>query len=123
MIIQSLVSLYDRLSKNTEINLPAQGYASQKISFALILNSEGDLLQVKDLRETHGKKLRPRILLLPSIERSGQGLNPQFMWDNTQYVLGAVAWDEKDEEDHPQQDVVERVFPAVAAERKAFFFH
>ncbi len=98
MIIQSLVSLYDRLSKNTEINLPAQGYASQKISFALILNSEGDLLQVKDLRETHGKKLRPRILLLPSIERSGQGLNPQFMWDNTQYVLGAVAWDEKDEE-------------------------
>ena len=95
MIIQSLVDLYDRYSDNPEITLPKQGYATQKISFALVLDSNGNLVQVKDLRETNGNKVRPRTMLLPSIERSGQGFNPQFMWDNTQYVLGAVAWDEK----------------------------
>jgi CRISPR-associated protein Csd1 len=98
MIIQSLVSLYDRWSDNPDIELPSQGYASQKISFALVLKPDGVLAQVKDLRTSDGKKPRPRAFLLPSIERSGQGFSPQFMWDNTQYVLGAVAWDEKDKE-------------------------
>ncbi len=95
MIIQSLVALHHRLSENPDIELPEFGYAPQKISFALVLNPVGKLLQVKDLRKPDGKKLRPSILLMPSIERQGQGLNPQFMWDNTQYVLGAVSWDEK----------------------------
>jgi CRISPR-associated protein Csd1 len=99
MIIQSLTSLYDRLSGNPDVELPSQGYASQKISFALVLKPDGGLAQVKDLRTSDGKKPRPRTLLLPSIERSGQGFNPQFMWDNTQYVLGAVAWDENNKKE------------------------
>ena len=94
MIIQSLVALYDRLEENPDVILPKQGYAEQKVSFALVLNLDGDLVQVKDLREFQNNKLRPKAMLLPSIERSGQGFSPQFMWDNTQYVLGAVSWDE-----------------------------
>jgi len=94
MIIQSLVALHKRLSEKTDIELPEFGYAPQKISFALVLNMNGELMQVKDLRETNGKKIRPKIMMVPSIERSGQGLTPQFMWDNTQYALGAVSWDE-----------------------------
>lgn len=94
MIIQSLVSMYNRLSEYPDIKLPSQGYATQKVSFALVLNLDGDLVQIKDLRQLVGKKLRPKEILLPSIERSGQGFSPQFMWDNTQYVLGAALFDE-----------------------------
>ena len=95
MIIQSLVSLYDRLYQSPEIQMPIQGYTSQKVSFAVVLDIQGKLEQIKDLRVQGKKKLQPRNLLLPSIERSGQGLNPQFMWDNTLYALGAVAWNPK----------------------------
>lgn len=98
MIIQTLVSLYDRLSEGGTKNLPTQGYAEQKISFALVLDDDGNLTQIKDLREYSGKKLAPKMLLLPSIERSGSGFYPQFIWDNTQYVLGAASNDEKNPE-------------------------
>ncbi|MBN1276316.1 MAG: type I-C CRISPR-associated protein Cas8c/Csd1 [Deltaproteobacteria bacterium] len=98
MIIQSLVSLYDRLSDTTGIVLPSQGYAPQKISFAFVININGELVQVRDLREPDGNKLRPKIIILPSIERSGQGFSPQFMWDNTQYALGATSKNEKSSE-------------------------
>ncbi len=98
MIIQSLVALYNRLSETPGVVLPSRGYASQKVSFAFIINKHGKLVQVRDLREPDGKKLRPKVMLLPSIERSGQGFSPQFMWDNTQYALGAVSEDAKNKE-------------------------
>lgn len=96
MIIQSLVSLYDRLAKDSDVQLPSFGYSEQKISFALVLGLNGNLVQVKDLRVEEGNKLRPKMMLMPYVGRSGQGFSPQFVWDNTQYVLGCVAWDEKD---------------------------
>jgi CRISPR-associated protein Csd1 len=95
MIIQALVSLYDRLAENQTKELPTEGYAEQRASFAIVLGDNGKMLQLKDLRTQSGKKLVPEMLLLPSIGRSGSGFFPQFMWDNTQYVLGAVAVDEK----------------------------
>lgn len=98
MIIQALVALYNRLSETPGVVLPSQGYASQKASFAFIINKNGELVQVRDLRQPDGKKLRPKVMLLPSIERSGQGFSPQFMWDNTQYALGAVSKDDKNKE-------------------------
>ncbi len=96
MIIQSLIALYDRLKKNPEIQLSGFGYAIQKISFAIVLDLDGHVVQIKDLRIDDGGKLRAETMLLPSIERSGSGFSPQFMWDNTQYVFGAVLWDEND---------------------------
>lgn len=93
MIIQTLVSLYNRLSECPEIELPSEGYSQQKISFAFVLDINGKLTQVKDLRRQDGKKTIPKLMLLPSIERSGQGFSPQFMWDNTQYTLGVPPYD------------------------------
>jgi len=105
VIIQSLVSLYERLEQNPEIQLPSAGFAVQKVSFALVLNHQGKLVQIKDLRNMEDGKIRPMIMTLPSIERSGSGLSPQFMWDNTQYVLGDVLYDEekKKESEKKQQ--------------------
>jgi CRISPR-associated protein Csd1 len=88
--------LYDRLIKSQHVDLPTLGYSSQKISFAIELNLDGKLIRTRDLRVREGGKLRQQIMVLPSIERSGSGFRPQFLWDNTQYVLGAVRWDEKD---------------------------
>jgi CRISPR-associated protein Csd1 len=90
MILQSLYAYYERLKKQG-VRIAPEGYAPQKISFCLILKPDGSVAEVQDLRQPDAKgKLKPIIMQLPSIERAN-GLNPQFLWDNTQYTLGRVA--------------------------------
>lgn len=93
MILQTLRSYYDRLKQNPEIEISEPGYAPQRVHFAVVLSPSGDVVTIDDLRTQDGKKPKPRRMLLPSIEKTS-GIRPQFLWDNTQYVLGRVSPDE-----------------------------
>ena len=89
MILQALNGYYDRLKSNTNVDIPLLGFSSQKIHFALLLNREGNLLQVLDTRETRGKKLAPKQMIVPEAVIKSVNIASNFMWDNTGYVLGA----------------------------------
>ncbi len=89
MILHTLDNYYDRLKNNADVDIPLLGFNSKGISFALLLNREGNLLQVLDLRETQGKRLLPKQMIVPESVIKSVNIAANFMWENTGYVLGA----------------------------------
>lgn len=89
MILQALNAYYNRLKDDSETDIPLPGFGRQKIHFALVVSRRGDLLQVRDLRETENKKQMPKQLTVPEAAKRSVNIAPNFMWDNTGYVLGA----------------------------------
>jgi CRISPR-associated protein Csd1 len=89
MILQRLVDYYDRLASDPSDPMTPQGFSREKISFALVIEPDGSAATLSDLREQAGKKLFPRIMAVPDRGgRSGTALKPNFLWDNSGYVLG-----------------------------------
>lgn len=93
MILQALTRLYDDLVDRGEIARP--GWSPAKISFALCLDESGNLLQViPTLKPTAvGKKtvLKPQLMKLPAAVTRTVGILPNFLWDNSSYLLGVDA--------------------------------
>lgn len=89
MILQALSSYYDRLKDSSETDIPMPGFGRQKIHFVLVINHSGELLQTKDIRETLNNKQVPKQLTVPEGVKRASNIAPNFMWDNTSYVLGA----------------------------------
>jgi CRISPR-associated protein Csd1 len=95
MIIQALNDYYLRLSEQ-EKAVPPFGFSFEKIHFALVLGNSGKLIDVKDLREIDGKKAVPRVLMVPAPNKKSSGIDPNFLWGNTGYVLGFDNKEHKD---------------------------
>lgn len=89
MILTALNSYYERLARKGEV-LP-QGFSKQKISYAIVLSSDGKPVDVLDVRDTSGKKPSPRLLTVPQPPKRTAGINACLFWDKTSYVLGVTA--------------------------------
>lgn len=89
MILQRLAEHYDRIVAKGSAKIAPSGYSTQKVSFCIVLESDGRLNQFEDLLEQEGKLKRPRMMILPGQSKpSGRGINPCFLWDNAEYLLG-----------------------------------
>lgn len=90
MILQSLVRLFEDLVQEGKLSRP--GWSPAKISYALCLGPDGVLEGVvPQLQEVlSGKKtvLRPRMMNLPAAVTRSSGVLPNFLWDNSSYLLG-----------------------------------
>ena len=99
MILQALTRLFEDLAQQGKIARP--GWSPAKISYALCLSEEGELeAVVPTLTPTQvGKKtqLRPMPMELPSAVTRTVGILPNFLWDNSSYILGV------DEKGKPQR--------------------
>lgn len=86
-ILHSLVGLHERLAADEAA--PAFGFSRERISYAIALSSDGEVVDVLDVRETSpGEKPRPRGCVVPqAVKRSGQP-RPNFLWDKTAFALG-----------------------------------
>lgn len=84
--LQALAARYDRLAAKGEV--PAYGFSWEKISYALVLGAEGELLDVVPLLDASGKKPQPRPMLVPQAIKRTSGVASNFLWDKTSYVLG-----------------------------------
>lgn len=100
MILQALHEYYERMSADPDLGMPPYGTSMENISFALVLDADGNLKSIEDLREAEGKKLRPRKMLVPIAEKKANGIKPNFLWDTTSYVLGK---DDKGKQDRTEQ--------------------
>ncbi|MFZ3485007.1 type I-C CRISPR-associated protein Cas8c/Csd1 [Sphingomonas sp. 3-13AW] len=86
-ILQSLASYYDRMAARGEAEPP--GFSREKISFAVVIDRDGEPVAVSDLRDTTGKKPVATLRDVPaSFKRPGVGVSPFFLWDTSAYVLG-----------------------------------
>ena len=90
MILQALTRYYETLADQGKIARP--GWAKSRISYALCLNTDGEFIQVIPLlEETGGKKPQPRQFDLPAPVKRTVGIDSNFLWDNSSYLLGVDA--------------------------------
>ena len=93
MILQALTGLFEDLVQQGKLSKP--GWSPAKISYALCLDETGALTYVVPMlrEEQVGKKhqLRPTPMELPVVAtgRTGLSFKPNFLWDNSSYLLGA----------------------------------
>lgn len=90
MILQSLVEYYESLKKKEQV--PKFGWGNAKVSFALDISRDGELLRILTLKkeEERGKKtvMRPRIMEIPLMVSRSSGVSANFLCDNSSYFLG-----------------------------------
>lgn len=90
MILQSLVQYYETLEQKGEITKP--GWCEAKVSYALELSKEGELLRVILLKveRQKGKKTawEPQLLKVPQMVTRSSGVAANFLCDNSSYFLG-----------------------------------
>lgn len=90
MILQALVKYYQDMTAKGKI--AEYGWGPAKISYALCIDKQGNLLQVISLKEEleKGKKkvLVPQNIKLPAAVKRSSGIASNFLWDNSAYILG-----------------------------------
>lgn len=87
MILQALATYYHR--KGDE--LPSEGFEQKEIPFLIIINQEGEFINLQDTRTPFGKRLKARKFVVPKEnELSGQNAwkATNVLWDHYGYVLG-----------------------------------
>ena len=93
MILQALTEHYEALAEQGKLARP--GWSDTKVTFALAINDGGELIQVLSLKaeQTRGKKtvLAPQSMSLPAPVKRTVGIDPNFLWDNSSYILGVDA--------------------------------
>jgi CRISPR-associated protein Csd1 len=95
MILNALCEYYDILSNDSSVEIAKSGYSIAKISYAIVLDENGAISSFMDLRETSGKKLVPRMLMVPEqLPRSGKNPPPYFLADKTEYLSDASKFEE-----------------------------
>lgn len=100
MILQALARYYQRLIERRAEGIAPHGYSPEKISYAILLSPEGEVVQVQDIRDTSGKKPLPRMMNVPQPEKRTVGIKANFLWDKTSYVLGASQTSKRADKEH-----------------------
>jgi len=101
MIFQSLVSLYDRLSKTDEV--PPYGFSVEDIGFVITVDKEGKLIgQPEDLRiKIKANTFDFRTSVVPysnkvDVRSGNASTTPNFMVDKVDYIFGMSGNSKKD---------------------------
>lgn len=90
MILQALTSLYEALAQKGEIS--KEGWSREKISFALGIDENGDLLRVTPLFDTvDGPKGKTReVPQKMTVPIKVGNTSPKFLWGNSGFILGTA---------------------------------
>lgn len=88
MILQALNEQYDRLLDDPESGVAPPGYSPAKVSHAVVLNESGELVDILPVSIQTGKRLSPRMLLVPEQIKRASGVAANYFCDNFSYVFG-----------------------------------
>lgn len=92
MILQALVKYYDILAEDPESGISKEGYSKAKISYALNLSENGDLLEIIPLKQEvkRGSKTveLPIEDIVPEQIKKSSGIASNFLCENASYALG-----------------------------------
>lgn len=93
MILQALHELYERKRADPDParRLPVFGFEEKQIPFVIEIDAGGDLVQIKDTRETLGKRKVGSSFLVPQGVKKTSGVAANLLWDTAEYVLGVDA--------------------------------
>lgn len=89
-MLQDLVRYYDILAKDTNSGICKLGYGEAKISYAINLSKDGELLNLLSLKvaDSKGKKYVSVSKMVPEPVKKTVNVAANFLWDNSSYVFG-----------------------------------
>ena len=67
---------------------PLYGFSRERISYAIVLSPQGEVVDVAPLLDTSGKKPRPTLRQVPQPIKRTSGTAANFLWDKTAYAFG-----------------------------------
>ncbi|MBT9157923.1 MAG: hypothetical protein DDT36_00911 [Firmicutes bacterium] len=92
MILQGLKEYYDRKATDQQENAIAPfGWEHKEVPFIVVLDQEGNLVQIQDTREGAGKDKRAKTFLVPEAVKRASNISANLLWDVAPYVFGAMA--------------------------------
>jgi CRISPR-associated protein Csd1 len=113
-MLESLVRAYDRLAATGEV--APFGYSPEKIGYKIELELDGSVRGKPTMCGSMVKsKHVPAVLQVPQGNKRTVGIDPNFLWDKTSYVLGVTGGLDKLNEVER-----EKRLKRVAAEHAAF---
>lgn len=88
MILQALNRYYER-SKD----MPREGWVRRGVDYVLVLDDQGQCINIEPIGELKKGKTVPRDLLVPAIgkqamKHTNSGTDANLLWDNASFVLG-----------------------------------
>ncbi|MFZ5538951.1 MAG: type I-C CRISPR-associated protein Cas8c/Csd1 [Pseudomonadota bacterium] len=93
MILQALHELYQRRCGEPDpaARLPPFGFEEKQIPFVIEIDASGKLVQIRDTRETVGRKRVGRTFLVPQGVKKTSGVAANLLWDTAEYAFGVVS--------------------------------
>lgn len=88
MIVQALHQRYVDLAANPDSGVSPLYFSVGKVSYVLELDRDGTPVNLLDIRDMDGKKLRPRTMMVPEQSARANGINPYFLVDKAEYAIG-----------------------------------
>ncbi|NOZ23497.1 MAG: type I-C CRISPR-associated protein Cas8c/Csd1 [Planctomycetes bacterium] len=88
MILQALADYYERLADDPSVEIAPPGFEQKAIDFLIVLDPEGNLVNLLDAREGTGRKRRGRPTLVPKAVKRTAGIAANLLWDTVPYVVG-----------------------------------
>ena len=93
MILTALCQYYDRLAEHPDPytgkwKVPAFGFSNERIGYILVLSVEGRLVDVINHQDSSSKKSQPKQMFVPRPVKRTSGIQANFLWDKSTYVLG-----------------------------------
>ncbi len=88
MILQALYEHYQRLLDDPDIDIASPGYSTKDVSHSLILDKDGNLVDIRPLYLQKGKKQVPVEMMVPEQGKHQNGINPFYLSDDASYMLG-----------------------------------
>lgn len=103
MILLALKEYYDRKAADPESDIAPEGFEKKELQFLIVINEQGQFINIEDTREKVGNKLVGKTFLLPrSVGRAGsRAYETTFLlWDHIGYLLGLPEDDKKSINQH-----------------------
>ena len=91
MILQALKEYYDRKAAEPNSGIASYGWERKEIPFIIVLDREGNLMQIEDTREGEGKNKRARTFIVPHSIKKTSGVCSNLLWEVAGYVFGIDA--------------------------------
>jgi CRISPR-associated protein Csd1 len=110
MILQALKEYYDRKPE-----LPRLGFENKGIAYVLTVNESGDPVALEPTYEGEGKQRRAKSFLVPLSVKRTVGIESNLLWDNPEYVFGAMLPDKKRSGKKSEEAIKSRVLEQHAA--------
>lgn len=88
MALMSLVDYYNRKAADPKSGIAPPGWEVKEIPYIILLDPEGNPVNVVSTVEGNGKTKRTKKFRVPQGEKKTSGVKSNLLWDNPEYVIG-----------------------------------